>query len=79
VAWKAGGGLLDPSLLDAQLARELEGRRLGNADNAEPYGLLTHHLVQDDATWEFTAIILEMLLDSGVTRWASPLHEIAGT
>jgi hypothetical protein len=79
VAWKVGGGLLDPSLLDAQLARELEGRRLGNADNAEPYGLLTHHLVQDDATWAFTTIILEMLLDSGVTRWASPLHEITGT
>ena len=59
VAWKSGGGLLDPSLLDAQLARELEDRRIGRADNAEPYGLLTHHLVQDDATWAFTAAIVE--------------------
>ena len=79
VAWKTGGDLLDPSVLDAQLARELEGRRLGNADNAEPYGLLTHHLVQDDATWAFTTTTLETLLDSGVARWASPLHEITGT
>lgn len=79
VAWKAGGGLLDPSLLDAQLARELEARRTGQADNAEPYGLLTHHLVQDDATWAFTATVVETLLDSGVAHWTSPLREIAGS
>lgn len=77
VAWKSGGGLLDASLLDAQLAQELEARRLGQADNSEPYGLLTHHLVQDDATWTFTASLIETLLGSGVARWASPLSEIA--
>jgi hypothetical protein len=75
VAWKSGGGLLDPSLLDAQLAGQLEARRIGRADNAEPYGLLTHHLVQDDATWRFTATVVEKLLESGVARWTSPLHE----
>jgi hypothetical protein len=79
VAWKSGGGLLDPSLLDTQLARELEARRQGNADNAEPYGLLTHHLVQDDATWAFTAMVVEMLLGCGVVRWTSPLHELTKT
>jgi hypothetical protein len=76
VAWKSGGGLLDPSLLDAQLARELEARRMGSADNSEPYGLLTHHLVQDEATWAFTAMLVETLLDSSVARWTSPLHEV---
>ena len=77
VAWKSGGGLLDPSLLDAQLAAELEAPQMGSADNSEPYGLLTHHLVQDDATWAFTAKLVEMLLESGVARWTPPLHEIA--
>jgi hypothetical protein len=76
VAWKSGGGLLDPSLLDAQLGRELEARRMGSADNSEPYGLLTHHLVQDEATWAFTAMFVETLLDSGVARWTPPLHEV---
>ena len=75
VAWKSGGGLLDPSLLDVQLAGQLEARRTGSADNAEPYGLLTHHLVQDDATWGFTVIVVEALLESGVARWTPPLHE----
>ncbi|HEY6630678.1 MAG TPA: glycosyl transferase family 28, partial [Rhizobiaceae bacterium] len=76
VAWKSGGGLLDPSLLDAQLARQLEARRTGMADNAEPYGVLTHHLVQDDATWAFTATVIETLIGSGLARWTSPLDEI---
>jgi hypothetical protein len=75
VAWKSGGGLLDPSLLDAQLARELEARRLGRADNSEPYGLLTHHLAQDDATWTFTASLIETLLLSSVAIWSSPLPQ----
>lgn len=77
VAWKSGGGLLDPFLLDAQLARELEARRLRQADNAEPYGLLTHHLVQDDATWAFTAVVIETLLGNGVAQWTSPLKELS--
>ncbi len=75
VAWKSGGGLVDAALLDAQLTRELEALRTGSTDNAEPYGLLTHHLVQDEATWAFTEAFLETLLASGVARWTSPLHE----
>jgi hypothetical protein len=78
VAWKSGGGLLDPSLLDGQLASELEARRLGNADNAEPYGILTHHLVQDDATWAFAATLVHMLLQSSVAHWSSPLQQKPG-
>ncbi|MEQ1944182.1 polysaccharide deacetylase family protein [Mesorhizobium sp. VNQ89] len=73
VAWKSGGGLLDPALLDAQMARELEARRTGSADNGEPYGLLTHHLVQDDATWVFTDRLLDMLAASSVARFTAPL------
>lgn len=75
VAWKSGGGVLDAALLDAQLVRELEARRTGGADNAEPYGLLTHHLVQDEATWAFTETLLAALSASGAARWTSPLYE----
>ena len=75
VAWKSGGGLLDPDLLDAQMLRELEARRTGGADNREPYGLLTHHLVQDEATWAFTERLAAMFKASGVAQWTSPLAE----
>lgn len=76
IAWKSGGGLLDPDLIDTQLARELEARRLGQADNQEPYGLITHHLVHDEAIWAFTKTLLLTFAASGVTRWTPPLQEI---
>lgn len=76
IAWKRGGGLLDVQLLDAQMAGQLEARRTGVADNAEPYGILTHHLVHDEAIWDFTKILLETLAASGVAQWTSPLHEL---
>ena len=75
VAWKSGGGLLDPSLLDAQISRELAARRTGAADNEEPYGILTHHLVQDDATWGFTEAVLELFASSKAAAWTPPLKE----
>ena len=75
VAWKSGGGLLDPSLLDAQIARELAARRTGSADNGEPYGILTHHLVQDDATWGFAEAVLELFASSKAAAWTPPLKE----
>ncbi|MBX3581628.1 MAG: polysaccharide deacetylase family protein [Rhizobiaceae bacterium] len=76
VAWKSGGGLLDPQMLDTQLARELAARRTGVADNAEPYGILTHHLVHDDATWDFTEVLLETFAESGTARWTPLQKEI---
>lgn len=76
VAWKSGGGLLETALLDNQVARDLQARRTGQADNAEPYGLLTHHLVQDDATWNFISTLLQTLQESGVATWTPPLREI---
>lgn len=73
INWKNGGGLVDIAVLDTQLARDLAERRLGSTDNTEPYGILTHHLVQDEATWEFVRVLLEVCARSGVVRWTSPL------
>ncbi|MCX7304471.1 MAG: polysaccharide deacetylase family protein [Hyphomicrobiales bacterium] len=76
IAWKSARGLLDPAQLDAQVAHELTARRLGQADNAEPYGLLTHHLVHTEPVWAFTQAFLALLAQSGVATWTSPLHEV---
>ncbi len=73
IAWHAGGGLLDVKQLDAQMAAELQSRRSGLFDNSEPYGLLTHHLVQDEATWSFTEALLQTFTQCGVINWTSPL------
>jgi predicted glycosyltransferase len=67
--WHAGGGLHDADSLIAQTAKAIETRLAVSADQQEPIGLLTHHLVQDAATWSFCASWLEqMLASNGVAR-----------
>ena len=74
IAWHEGGGLVDTTRLDAQMASDLRQRRSGQSDNSEPYGLLTHHLVQDEATWDFTARVLELFSASDAAAWVSPIE-----
>lgn len=59
IAWRSGGGLLDGEALGAVMAARLAAERAALLSAPErppePLGLLTHHLVHDDAIWEFTA------------------------
>lgn len=71
IFWKGNRALADPDGLISQVARQLKDRREGNADNDEPYGILTHHLVHDDAIWEFTEALLTRLLSSPARVWTA--------
>ncbi len=71
IAWKAGRGLADPDTLIAQLARQMVDRREGRADNDEPYGILTHHLVHDEAIWGFTDALLARLIAGPTRCWTT--------
>ncbi|MGV8988017.1 MAG: polysaccharide deacetylase family protein [Cypionkella sp.] len=62
INWHGGRGLVAPDALVRLLAGLLADRRLGRADNDEPLGLLTHHLVQDGEIWDFTRQALTVLL-----------------
>jgi hypothetical protein len=59
IAWRAGRGLVDPAELAANLANAVRDRAEGRADRGEAIGLLTHHLVHDDALWAFCEDLLE--------------------
>ena len=76
VDWRGGRGLLDPTRISTHLVVQLTDRREKRADNSEPFGLLTHHLVHDESIWSFMATLLEVLTQSGVAKWTSPLDEI---
>jgi len=67
--WKGTRDLVDPGQLIAQACQHLEARRSGTEDAAEPFGLLTHHLVHSEAIWTFTAAFVRELLDGGATPW----------
>lgn len=71
IAWKVGGGLIAPDTLIAQVVRQLTDRRTGQADNTEPYGILTHHLVHDDAIWAFTDALLARLMAGPTRAWTT--------
>jgi hypothetical protein len=71
IAWKSGRGLVAPETLISQLVRQLADRREGRADKGEPYGVLTHHLVHDEAIWGFTDALLSRLTDGPTRPWNS--------
>ena len=62
IDWRGTRGLVAPDQLVARTVDLLRDRRLARADNAEPFGYLTHHLVHDDAIWDFTASLISRLL-----------------
>jgi len=53
IAWQGDRGFRGDEAVLGQVLDHLTARRTGSADREEPTGLLTHHLVQDDACWEF--------------------------
>jgi len=54
ISWKNTRSLIQSDTLIENITSLLRDRRLGKADNTEPLGFLTHHLVHDDAIWQFT-------------------------
>ena len=75
VHWKGNRGLVDPHQLVQQTAEQIRQRRLGEADNREPYGLLTHHLVQDDATWGFCQDWLQRMTGGPCRFWRADMND----
>ena len=69
IDWRGTRGLVDPDLILARLSATLAARARGETDGTEPLGLLTHHLVQDAAIWDFCEWLVGTLLDGGATPW----------
>lgn len=75
ISWRRGGGLIETEAPALTIADHLRARRQARADNSEPYGLLTHHLVHDEPSWTLIARLIEILMRSGVARWTSPIED----
>ena len=74
IDWRGTRGLVDPAQIIAHTVRHLADRRKGVADNAEPMGYLTHHLVHSPDIWCFSRAFLAELLDGGAR--STPLTHI---
>jgi peptidoglycan/xylan/chitin deacetylase (PgdA/CDA1 family) len=69
IAWRGHRGFRGDAGVVADAVRHLAARRSGAADRDEPTGLMTHHLVHDDATWGFVERLIARTLERGPARW----------
>lgn len=65
IFWRGGGGLLPPEQLLEALSDTIRRR------SGQPIGLLTHHLVHDEAIWSFLEGFCERVSRVGA-RWIAP-------
>ncbi|WP_120634374.1 polysaccharide deacetylase family protein [Ruegeria sp. EL01] len=72
IDWHGGRGLIPADTLIIRTADLLRDRREGRADNTEPFGVLTHHLVHDQDIWDFTKALLRKLVDGPAKIWTAP-------
>lgn len=77
IDWKGSRGFLGENSVLAQATNHLKARRLGACDANEPTGLLTHHLVHDDACWTFVETFLEHINTHQAARVISAAEAFA--
>lgn len=69
VAWRGNRGFIGEEAALGGLVDHLRARRLGAVSADEPTGILTHHLVQDDATSAFLDRLVALSLAHAGVRW----------
>ena len=67
--WRHRGGFLGVYPAIALIIQHLVARRTGYRDLDEPTGILTHHLVQNDAVWHFCEDLLAFLSKHPAVKW----------
>ena len=69
IDWRGTRGFVGEEAALGAAVAHLRARRQGHADPAEPTGLLTHHLVHDEAGWRFVEAFIERTSAHPATRW----------
>jgi hypothetical protein len=71
VNWRGGGGFVGLEAALRPVLAILREQRRAPPGAGEPIGLLTHHLVLDEDTWDFVAEFADLLAQSGAVHWRS--------
>lgn len=69
IDWHGGGGFLGREGCLSPMVGHLRDRRAGHTDPQETTGLLTHHLVHDEAGWDFLAELVRHTAGHPAVRW----------
>lgn len=69
IHWRHDRGFVGSYPALAVLIQHLVARRTGYRDRAEPTGVLTHHLVQNEAVWRFSEHLLQFVSEHPAAQW----------
>lgn len=69
VAWRDGGGLVAEDVWLGMLQTALVNRAEGRVMADKPIGLLSHHLVHDEALWDFIEDFVRIVTDHPAADW----------
>jgi hypothetical protein len=69
IDWRGGRAFAGEERVLGALIRHLSARRTHLAPAEEPTGLLTHHLVHDDAAWQFLARLVQECRRQRAITW----------
>jgi hypothetical protein len=69
IDWHGGRRFIGEAQALTLLLAHLRAKRLHQVEPTEPTGLLTHHLVQDMASWDFLARLQDWLSAFPMIRW----------
>lgn len=72
IDWHGSRGFLGDVAVLGRAVEFLARRRTAQIDADEPTGILTHHLVHDDACWAFLARLVAAIESHGAARWRLP-------
>jgi len=72
IAWSDPPSFNNEDFYLEKIVRHLRGRRLGLLDASEPTGLLTHHLVQNNPSYDFISKLIEKTSDNPAAAWLNP-------
>lgn len=71
INWKTRQFAGESSCL-TQLIKQLQARRQGHVDSTEATGIMTHHLVHDEACWQFCQQLSTFLKPYSHIKWQRP-------
>lgn len=69
IFWRGHRSAHPDEVILEQLLDHLKGRRLGQYDPYEPTGILSHHLVHDEAIWQLLFKLFSALNGHAAVRW----------
>lgn len=76
LAWRTSRGFVGDAEALGLIAGHLRARRTGDALE-EPTGVMTHHIVHDEACWTFLRTLARVVADHPAAAWCDPFSDLA--